>query len=171
MNKAKEITEELKEYYNEYFKYDSNEGSLVYKKIPKGVSKSKLNCEAGTKNMGYRSIQIKGKAYLAHRLIWFCEKGYQPEYIDHINGNKLDNRLSNLRSVSYIENNKNAAMRSDNKSGQTGVCWCKRELSWRVTININKKQKHIGMYKDLQEAIEVRKEAEIKYDFHENHGR
>ncbi len=87
----------------------------------------------------YRSIQIKGKSYREHRVIWLYVYGEWPKgCIDHIDGNRSNNRVSNLRDVSYLENQKNRKLNANNSSGMPGVTWNKPSKSWRVSIYDNR---------------------------------
>ena len=120
---------------------------------------------------GYSKIKIKGKLYFAHRLAWFYVYGSFPKgHIDHINHNTLDNRIDNLRDVSRRENMSNTLRRKDNKSGFTGVTRNKKRNKWIVQIKVNGHAKYLGSFNYLHDAISVRKQANIKYGFHENHG-
>lgn len=120
---------------------------------------------------GYFCCCIEYKSYLLHRVIWFYMTGEWPNQIDHINGIRTDNRWCNLREVSPAENNKNQKLRTDNKSKQVGVFWFKQHQKWGANIRINKKLKYLGIFDEFEDAVAVRKAAEIKYGFHENHGR
>lgn len=124
----------------------------------------------------YLSIGItsngKAKKYKAHRLAILYADGYFPlEDIDHIDGDGLNNRRTNLREVSHQENHKNMPIRSDNTSGCVGVCWFKRDKKWRVQIYINGKNIYGGLFTNIEDAIAKRKKMEIEYNFHKNHGR
>lgn len=121
---------------------------------------------------GYRQGSVFGRGCLAHRLIWAIVHGeHPPEEIDHINGNRSDNRISNLRSVSSLDNAKNICRRSDNSSGTTGVMWNRASGKWRARIMVDQKEIHLGQFADIQAAIAARKAAEWKLGFHPNHGR
>lgn len=134
----------------------------------------KYNPETGLFNkkgyveLGYLRIRLKGKQYMAHRLAWLYSYGEWPKYIDHINHDKTDNRIANLRSVSHTENMKNKPKYKNNKSGITGVY--QMEKNWRVLITSNKKRMHVGYYPSLFDAACARKSAENKLGFHKNHG-
>ena len=95
-----------------------------------------------------------------HRFIMNAPKG---KVVDHINHNKLDNRKCNLRVCTQSQNTMNSSLRSDNSSGYTGVYWYKSRSKWLVRITVNGKCINLGYYDDLEEAVKVRKEAEIKY--------
>jgi hypothetical protein len=120
---------------------------------------------------GYLSGEIFYRAYFAHRVIWMLAHGEWPEAdIDHINGDRSDNRLANLRSVSRAENGRNQGIRRNNKSGVMGVCWSPRNAKWKAQIRVGGEQKHIGFFTDLAAATAARKAAESEYGFHPNHG-
>lgn len=91
--------------------------------------------------------------------------------IDHINGNKSDNRIVNLREVPHAENAKNVSLYKSNKSGVPGVMWEDSHKAWAVKINHNGKQRRIGRFKCFEKAVEARKSAEITHGYHVNHGR
>ena len=120
---------------------------------------------------GYHTGAIKGKLYLLHRVAWFIEEGYWPNIVDHINGIRTDNRWVNLREVTCRESSKNIGLRSNNKSGQHGVSWRKDTAKWTSRITNDGKVILLGDYEDLDKAIKVRKEAEVTYGYHKNHGR
>ena len=121
---------------------------------------------------GYLYIGIDYKKHLSHRLAWLYIHGEWPsDEIDHINHIRTDNRISNLREATYIENGRNTSLHSDNTSGVSGVSWNKRANKWRARITVNREEKFLGHFRDFESACIARKEAEIKYEFHENHGK
>lgn len=157
--------------FNEIFMYCENTGLLTYK-----VKRGKIISGniAGTLALnGYVTIGIDKKRYYAHRIIWEMLHGIIPAnaQIDHINGNRSDNRICNLRIVSNHENSKNQKKKVSNSSGFTGVSWDSQTQRWRAHITIDGKTKSLGRYSDELEALKARKRAEVKYSFHENHGR
>ncbi len=91
--------------------------------------------------------------------------------IDHVNGVRNDNRLSNLRTVTNAENTRNGKKRCTNTSGVTGVSWFKPNKSWGAYINAEGERRFLGLFKDLFSAATARKSAERKYNYHPNHGR
>lgn len=106
---------------------------------------------------GYRFIRVDDKLYTAHRLVWFYHNGYFPENdIDHINRNKDDNRIENLREVSRSCNNRNTGNHCTNKSGVKGVHWFKRTNKWKVEISVMNKSRYLGYYNDFDEAVLAR---------------
>lgn len=100
------------------------------------------------------------------------ETGFWPSgEIDHISGCRIDNRMRNMRDVTSSDNGKNSALSSINKSGFTGVHWNKRCSKWVANIGVNGKNKYLGSFPDINEAIAARAAANIKFGYHENHGR
>lgn len=168
-SKFKMATEILtQEFLHTVFEYKN--GNL-YRKISAG--RSKKGDIAGSKHPnGYCKIAIKNKTYLIHRVIFLMVKGYCPEFIDHINNNRSDNRIENLRSCSREENHKNQKIPKTNSSGIKNVYWDKRTNKWCVALRINKNQKkYIGLYesKDLAKisAINARNKYHGKFANHE----
>lgn len=120
---------------------------------------------------GYHKIAILGNRIASHRLAWLYMTGEWPINIDHINGDRADNRWINLRNVSKVENNKNKRRSVNNSSGTTGVSWNSAMKKWHSQISHLGKRKHLGFFEDLEEAVNARKEAEVFYKYHKNHGR
>lgn len=129
-----------------YFKYDKKTGSLIWKdhwrQGTKTVIKGKI---AGTiDHCGYRIVCVKYKKYLVHRLIWFLENGVFPACIDHINGKRTDNRISNLRDVTQRQNTQNSYKHRRGKL--VGCSFFKRDQNWMAQIVIKNKKKYLGMF-------------------------
>jgi hypothetical protein len=121
---------------------------------------------------GYKKGMILQHALTAHRVIWAMHNGSWPNgQIDHINGDRSDNRLENLRVVSNQGNSRNRKRRIDNVSGVTGVRWDKKGRKWGAQIMADNKRVSIGFYDDFAEAVAARKAAEAELNYHENHGR
>jgi len=138
---------------------------LVSSGAAKAGSVLKKNCN------GYIQVRINNKKYIAHHLAWLYVTGELPEnQIDHKNHIRDDNRWTNLREATHLENSKNQSKRVDNISGVTGVHWNKAEKRWRGQIGTVNTVEHLGSFKDKFEAICARKSAENKHDYHENHG-
>lgn len=102
---------------------------------------------------GYRKIRIDGSRYLAHRLAWLYVHGKWPEAdIDHINGQRSANRISNLREATRSQNNANSRRSRANTSGVKGVHWCREKGRWRAYIRVNRTRKFLGSFDVLDEA-------------------
>lgn len=147
----------------ELLHYDQDTGVFTWKKS---------NKKAGSLTYSkYVRIVIKNKAYYAHRLVWLFVYGHLPKMIDHINHNRSDNRLCNLREATDTQNNCNLRIRKDNTSGIKGVSWFARDKNWRARIQINGKSIHIGYFDKISSAKEAIYKARAKYhgDF-ANHG-
>ena len=115
---------------------------------------------------GYRVIRVDGVRYLSHRLAWFYVNGEWPkEQLDHRNGIRNDNRISNLREANQSQNSQNQAVRRDSKSGHTGVHWLERERKWSAVIQASGKTIRLGQFNSLDLAVSARAEAKAK--FHE----
>lgn len=142
--------------------FDYRDGCLYWKTAPK---RSSIFDPAGyeCKIHGYRFIVINKVLYRAHRLIWKMFHGRDPHELDHINRNRTDNRIENLREVTRSENNFNHPVRKDNKCGVRGVSWHSKTNKWRVGITFNKKTMYLGCFKDLELACLVAEEARDKY--------
>lgn len=119
------------------------------------------------KSNGYKRFTLNGKKYYYHRFIWELHFGNIPEgfEIDHINRDRLDNKIENLRLVSHQDNNKNKGLNTNNKSGFKGVCWDKRSQKWYSYIMIDGKHKYLGLFENIQDANSARLEANKLYGF------
>ena len=121
---------------------------------------------------GYLIVRVDGSRCRLHRLAWLYVTGIHPTgQIDHINGDRSDNRLCNLRHVSNKQNGRNQRRQSGNTSGVTGVCWHKRFGKWIAQIRVDGKYIYLGMFTDINDAAAARKKAEVEHGFHANHGR
>lgn len=130
--------------------FDYRDGNLYWRhKVNKrhGISNP-----AGTVNsLGYRVVTINGKKIHAHRLVWLWHGLDLPEQIDHINGNRADNRIENLRAADCVTNAFNAKLKTDNTSGVKGVSWCNTYKKWIVQIYAFKK-KVSGRFASFEDA-------------------
>lgn len=133
--------------------------------ISSNASWVKCGYLAGSKSSatGYIYIGINGKKYKAHRIAWAIHFGEWPKvFLDHVNGNRGDNRIVNLRLATGAENQQNRAVDKRNKSGCTGVSWDKGTKKWRAKICIGRKQMHIGVFDSKEEAYAAYLEAKSK---------
>lgn len=119
---------------------------------------------------GYRCGRIFGRIYRAHRVIWAMQFGEWPDEIDHINHDRADNRLINLRNVSRKQNMKNVSLAVNNTSGVIGVSKRGDCFGWRARIKLNGVERHLGSFATIEEAKAARVLAQKELGFHENHG-
>lgn len=161
-----------KGYLKEILHYNKDTGVFVWRRNNKN-SIRKGN-RAGYIKKGYVLIGItvngKYRQYPAHRLAFLYMTGEIPNEVDHINHKRYDNRWENLRPVSRKMNTRNRKRHKGNKSGFTGVYWNKRLNKWVASITKDYVTIHLGVFDDKEEAVKARKEAEVKFGFHENHG-
>lgn len=146
--------------------YDPNTGELIWKNPPKNHSyrkgKPALTSLAGA---GYRYGKVLGQWCYLHQVAVAIMTGKWPEdQVDHIDGDILNNRWSNLRPATAKQN-------SRNRSGVVGVYWQKRGQTWRAKMKVDRKDIHLGNFKNKDDAIAARKQAEKNFGFHINHGR
>lgn len=120
---------------------------------------------------GYKVGAIFGVGRKAHRVIWMLVNGEAADQIDHINGVRHDNRISNLRKVSPLENSRNVKRTNRNYSGVVGVKWDKRAFKWIAEIKVNGSASQIGRFDLFWDAVAARRKAEVDLGFHPNHGR
>ena len=120
---------------------------------------------------GYIRINHDGSLNLAHRLAWLFVHGEIPkDFLDHINHDRSDNRIVNLRAVTPAESSRNVCISKRNTSGVVGVYFFNRDDTWVAYINVNKSRIHLGGFTRKIDAVRARKQAEREYGFHPNHG-
>lgn len=121
---------------------------------------------------GYMVAEINNRPVSAHRAAMAMTTGAWPDgEVDHINGDRADNRLENLRCVDRATNAKNQKKSVANSSGVTGVHFYNQTQKWQAKICVDRRQHHLGFFDKFEDAVAVRKIAEIKHGFHQNHGR
>jgi hypothetical protein len=109
---------------------------------------------------GYRAIKFDGKHYLAHRLAWFYVYESMPKKeLDHIDGNRDNNKINNLREATSSQNKQNTKMSKQSKSGLKGAHYHKISKKWLSRIKVNKKTIHLGYFDTKEEAHEAYKSA------------
>ena len=143
--------------------YDQETGIFTWKvrTSPKVKAGDVTGCPGGD---GYLLIGVQSRLYRAHRLAWLHTYGVWPEdQLDHINRNRSDNRISNLREVTTKQNGQNRSKQSNNTSGHPGISWHKRDSKWGAHIRHNQKLIHLGYFTDIEEAVSARKAAEKFY--------
>jgi len=124
--------------------WKNNQGTYPTKDKPVGSK---------TKN-GYMESKICGKGFKVHRMAFLLHHGWLPKMVDHIDGNRENNKIENLRAADAQSNKCNQKIYCSNTSGIKGVCWSKERCMWKAQINYNKKRKHLGYYENINEAAE-----------------
>lgn len=164
-------------------RYEPETGKLFWRARDRAWFATDRSCNSwNSKFSGKEAISHKdGDKYLcgsvlgaqvrAHRVVMAMHLGRWPSEVDHVNGNKTDNRLLNLREVCHGDNSRNFPRSKVNKSGRTGVSWDAKRGKWYAYIRHDYAVKNLGRYDDIEDAIKARREAERKHGFHENHGR
>lgn len=132
--------------------YDPHTGLLVWRIKPSAATKA--GSVAGTLHpQGYIMVHVKHTNYAAHRLAWLFTYGEWPDYTDHINGVRSDNRITNLRSVTNTENlQAHRKARTDSVAKLLGVCYRKDTGKWQARIQRNGKQKSLGLFASPEAA-------------------
>jgi hypothetical protein len=117
-----------------------------------------------TMTHGYRRMNIMGKLHLAHRLAWLWMTGQMPDgHIDHINGDRVDNRWCNLRLATASQNAMNKRLLDASRSGVTGVSWSTRKQRWIATITVQRKTRYLGSSTTIEGAKRLREAAEAEH--------
>ena len=159
MNKVDVTQKRLKE----LFSYSSQTGEFRRRSTGKVIGSR--HCK------GYIVFSVDKRLYLAHRLAFIYQGLAIDGQVDHINHDKTDNRLENLRIVNNKENHRNLGVSKANTSGVNGVSMCKKRGKWRTRIMVNGVDKSLGYFDKLSEAVAARLKANKEYGFHENHGK
>lgn len=181
MASRSDITPEL---LHQLLDYDHEEGFLTWKRrdpialaaysSPRGIAifNSRFAGQLALTNLvnGYRAGTIFNIPFTAHRACFAIYHGAMPDGdIDHINRNRSDNRIANLRAVSESQNCRNQKRRKNNKSGVTGVR--RRGRSWEAYIRHDGRNIRLGTFPSLRLAALARRKAEKQFGYHPNHGK
>lgn len=152
---------------HQIYDYDPNTGSLTYKRdFYRRVKGSNVTSQT---NNGYLVVTLD-KTYLAHRIIWLMQTGDFPEFVDHINHDRTDNRWNNLRDVSKQTNAENKSVNQNNTTGYMGVSQIKSTGRYRASLTRDRKHIHLGVFNTAEEAHQARIAANEAHGFHSNHG-
>jgi hypothetical protein len=144
--------------------FEYRDGYLYWKGVSHPNKQHMMDKPAGSiHKTGYRHITWRGKVHKSHRLIFMLHYGYLPPEVDHINGDRANNRIENLRPATRSENQCNRNALANNTSGYPGVSWHKASKAWLVRVMKNGKSHLIGYFKDLELAGLVATEARSLY--------
>ena len=141
--------------------FDYKDGNLIWK-FAKSRRVKTGDIAGYLAHEGYIDIGVDGGIYKAHRLIYFYHNGYFPLFIDHIDGNRSNNKIQNLRSATISQNAMNQKISTKNSSGVKGVYWHKRDKKWVVQLKVNFKRHYFGYFNDKKAAELVAVEATNK---------
>jgi hypothetical protein len=170
---AERETEEIAAEARRLFFYHAETGLILRRCYWMGKN---VGEEAGTQRtdadgMTYRSVSIKYKIFMSHRVAWLLHYGRWPAMqIDHKDGDGLNNRIGNLSEVTNKQNAMNQKLNAKNSSGVTGVRWHKLAKKWTARIVQDQREIYLGLFESFEDAVRARKEAESKYGFSDRHG-
>lgn len=155
--------------WHDIFEY--RDGLLIRK--VKVANVSKVGEVAGrVDKFGYVILKYRQKAYRCHRVVWEMHNRAIPKgmFIDHINRNKSDNRIENLRLVTPQDNSRNMGKNKRNSSGFNGVCFDSKLCKYRAYIGVDDKMVSIGNYDTIEKAVLARIEKNKELGFFNDHG-
>lgn len=149
----------------ELLSYDAETG-VFYRKIALCNSVKPGDIAGSDDGEGYIRIRVDGVTHRAHRLAWLYVTGAWPaEEIDHINGNRGDNRIANLREATHAENGQNRAIPRNSRSKRHGVGWDKKAGKWRARIKSKGVEVTLGHFANIEDAVQAR--AKAKAELHQ----
>ena len=135
----------------ELLDYDPETGCLTWRTLRNGVRRSGVAGHLAID--GYVMIRVRSRMYRAHRLAWLHYYGDWPSlHVDHVDGNRSNNAITNLREASHSQNLQNRGMNKRNSSGYKGVPWHKGNKLWKATIGANGSYRCLGYFKDPKDA-------------------
>lgn len=157
--------------------YDPDTGTPHYKPRPTEMFSTAARADAWNRRYaskravsrvdgeGYLHVCLFGSRCRAHRVIWKLIHGDDPKFVDHINGDTSDNRLTNLRNVEFFENCRNRKLSQTNRSGVSGVHWCSTSLRWIARIGNGRDRRGLGAFINFDDAVTARKQAETELGY------
>jgi len=140
-----------------YLQYDEESGGLVWIKTSRHLNRKQGERAGTTCWYGYRHISFQSQSYCEHRLVWLLHTGEDPgdRVVDHKDHNRSNNRIDNLRIGDHQDNNRNSAC--------IGVGWHTSARKWRAYITVDRKDIHLGLFVELEDAVKARLQAEIHH--------
>jgi len=159
---ASEVNMLTQEDLKKILTYDPESGEFTWnlnvRRMRKGINAGRMDTK------GYWTIQFKGSKYQAHRLAWLYIKGSFPDKdLDHIDGDKLNNKFSNLREVEKWQNSWNSKLAKNNKSGVKGISWCVASRKWVARITVRGVVMCLGCSSDKNYLKGVIDKARVEY--------
>ena len=152
-------------YVREAFDYDPLSGIATWKLRPRhhfatdwahNITNTKYaGRPCGAHSGGYIKTKLGGSGYRIHRLVWLWMHGRIPKLLDHINGDRTDNRLCNLREATNSQNQQNTAKRANTSSKLKGVMWHPKSMRWHSRITHHTRRYYLGFFSTEQEAHEA----------------
>lgn len=145
------MTELTVEYLRTRLSYDPETGELRWKQLRYS---SLIGKSAGwLMASGYQRIDLKSRNFYVHRVAWALHYGVWPDGpIDHIDGNRSNNQIDNLRLVTPSQHSMNRSVQKNNKLGAKGVCFHKPTKKYTAQIHVNRTKKHLGLFNTIEEA-------------------
>jgi hypothetical protein len=157
----KQLLEEIKE------KFEYRDGNLYWRE---GNGRKSGKLIGGGKSL-YKVCSVNRACYYQHRIIFLYHHGYMPKCLDHINNDRHDNRIENLRAVSARQNQHNRLMNKNNTSGVKGVCWHKPAGKWMAQMRCDSKKYYCGLHDNISDAAQAIKDLREKlHGKFANHG-
>lgn len=156
----------------EVFSYDPLSGALTYRVRRKhyrpGERAGFVALKSNHRSGGYRIVRLDNREYAEHWLVWIHTHGRWPTgVLDHMNGDRADNRIANLRDCSVSQNNANRGKQANNTSGIKGVFFNRNARKWSSSINCRRRFYYLGLFKTADEAAAAyaRKAKELFGEF------
>ena len=148
----------------DYLAYSEESSTGLVWKVDRGTRAIKGEETGHPDGDGYLQFTFRYRKYRNSRVIYFLGTGIDPEekYVDHIDGDILNNKISNLRLATVKQNGHNSRKQKNNKSGVTGVHWIRKKKKWVSYINETRRM-HLGSFKNKDEAVAVRIAAEYRF--------
>lgn len=172
MAKQVEPSEQTKAEIARRIRYEPETGRFFWRVKVRGAKWEPDDEVVGTPCNGYRTIGVHRREHYLHRIAIFLSTGAWPRGdVDHIDHDKSNNRIKNLRNVDATSNMRNTKLPKTNTSGHIGVSWNKRREKWVAQIKVNNRNISIGYFDDIKKAAEARCAASNAHNFHPNHGK